>query len=91
MNFGIINDREIILTPNLENGTHLSFRTYRSRDLGDRNYQGHHWSRVLVSGLSSHRMGNRIMYTEGKETKETLQDIICMNKSMHKKLFYKYL
>ena len=72
MNLGIINDHEIILSPNLENGTHLPLRTYRSRDLGDRNYQGHHWSRVLVSGLSSHRMGNRILYTEGKETKETL-------------------
>ena len=72
MNFGIINDHEIILSPNLENRTHLSPRTYRYRDLGDRNYQGHHWSRVLVSGLSSHRMGNRILYTEGKETKETL-------------------
>ena len=59
MNLGIINDHEIILSPNLENGTHLPLRTYRSRDLGDRNYQGHHWSRVLVSGLSSHRMGNR--------------------------------
>ena len=72
MNLGIINDHEIILSPNLENRTHISPRTYWSRDLGDRNYQGHHWSRVLVSGLSSHRMGNRIMYTEGKETKETL-------------------
>ena len=72
MNFGIINDREIILSPNLENGTHLPLRTYRSRDLGDRNYQGHHWSRVLVSGLSSHRMGNRILYSEAKETKETI-------------------
>jgi len=72
MNFGIINDHEIILSPNLENGTHLSLRTYRFRDLGDRTYQGHHWSRVLVSGLSSHLMGNRILYTEGKETKETL-------------------
>ena len=72
MNLGIINDHEIILSPNLENRTHLSPRTYRSRDLGDRNYQGHHWSRVLVSGLSSHRMRNRILYTEGKETKETL-------------------
>ena len=72
MNLGIINDHEIILSPNLENGTHLPLRTYRSRYLGDRNYQGHHWSRVLVSGLSSHRMGNRIMYTEGKEIKETL-------------------
>ena len=50
MNLGIINDHEIILSPNLENGTHLPLRTYRSRDLGDRNYQGHHWSRVLVSG-----------------------------------------
>ena len=72
MNFGIINDHEIILSPNLENGTHLPLRTYPFRDLGDRNYQGHHWSRVLVSGLSSHRMGNRILYTEGKETKETI-------------------
>ena len=40
--------------------------------MGDRTYQGRHWSQVLVSGLSSHRMGNRILYTEGKETKETL-------------------
>ena len=72
MNLGIINDHEIILSPNLENGTHLPLRKYLSRDLGDRTYQGHHWSRVLVSGLSSHRMGNRILYTEGKETKETL-------------------
>ena len=32
MNFGIINDHEIILSPNLENGTHLSLRTYRFRD-----------------------------------------------------------
>ena len=67
MNFGIINDHEIILSPNLENGTHLSLRTYRFRDLGDRTYQGHHWSRVLVSGLSSHRMGNRILEIEGEE------------------------
>ena len=44
MNLGIINDHEIILSPNLENGTHLSLRTYRFRDLGDRTYQGHHWS-----------------------------------------------
>ena len=44
MNLGIINDHEIILSPNLENGTHLPLRTYPSRDLGDRNYQGHHWS-----------------------------------------------
>ena len=29
MNLGIINDHEIILSPNLENGTHLSLRTYR--------------------------------------------------------------
>ena len=72
MNLGIINDHEIILSPNLENGTHLPLRKYLSRVVGDRTYQGHHWSRVLVSGLSSHRMGNRILYTEGKETKETL-------------------
>ena len=72
MNLGIINDHEIILSLNLENGTHLPLRTYLSRDLGDKNYQGHHWSRVLISGLSSHHMGNRILYTEGKETKETL-------------------
>ena len=44
MNFGIINDHEIILSPNLENGTQLSLRTYPFRDLGDRTYQGHHWS-----------------------------------------------
>ena len=72
MNFGIINDREIILTPNLENGTHLSLRTYRSKDLGDRTYQRHHLSRVLVSGLSSHRMGNRILEIEGEENKRNL-------------------
>ena len=72
MNLGIINDHEIILSPNLENGTHLPLRTYRARDSGDSNYQGHHLSRILVSSLSSHRMGNRILYTEGKETKETL-------------------
>ena len=72
MNLGIINDHEIILSPNLGNRTHLLPRTYRSRDMEDRNYQGHHWSRVLVSGLSSHHMGNRILYSEGKETKETL-------------------
>ena len=72
MNFGIINDREIILSPNLENGTHLPLRTYRSRDLGDRTYQGHHWSRVLVSGLSSHRMGNCILETALKENQRNL-------------------
>ena len=72
MNLGIINDHEIILSPNLENGTHLPLRTYRSRDLGDRNYQGHHWSRVLVSGLSSHRMGNRIMEIESQNNETVL-------------------
>ena len=72
MNLGIINDHEIILSLNLENGTHLPLRTYRSRDLGDRTYQGHHWSRVLVSGLSSHRMGNRILEIEGEENKRNL-------------------
>ena len=72
MNLGIINDHEIILSPNLENGTHLSLRTYRSKDLGDRTYQGHHWSRVLVSDLSSHRIGNRILEVEGKENQRNL-------------------
>ena len=56
-----------IISLNLENGIHLSLCTYRFRNMGDRTYQGHHWSRVLVSGLSSHRMGNRILYTEGKQ------------------------
>ena len=67
MNLGIINDHEIILSPNLENGTHLPLRTYRFKNMEDRTYQGHHWSRVLVSGLSSHRMGNRILEIEGEE------------------------
>ena len=44
MKLGIINDHEIILSKNLENGTHLSLHTYRFRDFGDRTYQGHHWS-----------------------------------------------
>ena len=38
MNLGIINDHEIILSPNIKNGTHLSLRTYWFRDLEDRTY-----------------------------------------------------
>ena len=54
----------------MENGTHLSLCPYRSRDMGDRTHQGHHWSRDLVSGLSSHHMGNHIFEIEGQRIKE---------------------
>ena len=57
--------REEIISLTLKNGTHLSLRTYRYRDLRDRTHQGHHWSWDLVFGLSSHCMGNRIMEIEG--------------------------